>query len=408
MNWARILLSLLVIFTLAVSSISFVRAVELTISADKAEYELGDLIVVSGKTDPNKVVSLQLFNPSGELVAIGQLSADPNGNFRADLTRFPAATSQRFPLGDYTVKATVEGATTEQKIRLKQGAPPPPPPAPTGTRVTVETIPDRYIFTNRFGQLTYRIEVFRLEPKITVAVESTPGVFDEINKVGSKLTRLIEFIDVDNNNEYQPRTDTDVKRIDAGELAWTNLLLNQSIRKWQYTAVLKGIKDALNVNLNVTIAGGDGNATVTLRVAGFTFGNPNSKLAGVWEGKASKELDMGPGEFGINIRKDTTFTSPFHRLEANGVTDGNSIAFRSRMVEESEDIHEGDTQKIVFLTIPRFTTSATHKSMIGARVGVPVPEFPPIGVVLAFVVLISAVFIMRRKGLSISPPMPRK
>jgi len=398
--------SVLIMLSLVMSSLGAARAVELTISMSQNEYAYGEILALTGKTDPNKVVSLQLFNPIGELVAIDQFVSDPSGNFQRNFLTFPTEGSSRFPQGEYTVKAFVEGATAEKKIVLKQLAPP-TPQAPTGVRVTVQSLPDRYVFINRYGQVTYRFEVFRLEPKVSVAVESTPGVFDEANKVMSKLSRMIEFVDSNSDNDYQKGTDTDVRRVDSSELTWTDQLVNQSFTRWQYTAVLKGVKDSFNANLNVTIAGGDGNATITLRLAGYNFGNPNNKLALMWEGKASKELDIGPAEFGINIRSGTTFISPFHRLDANANIDGANTPAKSRIAEETEDLHDGDTQKIIYTTLPRFNTAAMHKSTIGARIGVPVPEFPPVGVVLAFVALISAVVVMRRKGSPIFSQMPK-
>ena len=397
--------SILIMLVLIASSIGAARAVELTISTNKNAYFYGEVLAITGKTDPNKVVSLQLFNPIGELVAVDQFVADASGNFQRNFLTFPTEGSQRFPQGEYSVKAAVEGATAEKKIVLGQLAPP-APQAPAGVRVAVQSTADRYIFVNTYGQLTYRVEVFRLEPKVSVAVESSPGVFDEVNKVMSKLSRVIEFVDSNNDNDYQKGTDTDIRRVDSSELIWTSQLVNQSLTRWQYTAVMKGVKDSFNVNLNVTVVGGDGNATVTLRLAGYSFGNPNNKLALMWEGKASKELDIGPAEFGINIRSGTTFTSPFQRLDANANIDGTNIAVRSRIVEETEDLHEGDTQKIIYTTLPAFNTAAT-KSIIGARVGVPVPEFPQVGVVLAFVVLVSAVLVMRRKGSPIFAQMPK-
>ena len=399
--------SILIMLALITSSVGAAGAVELTISTSKNEYFYGEILSITGKTDPNKVVSLQLLNPIGDLVAIDQFMADASGNFQRNSLTFPAEGSQKFPQGVYTVKAVVEGATAEKKITLGQLAPPPAPQAPTGVKVTVQSMPDRYIFVNAFGQLTYRVEVFRQEPKVSVAVESAPSVFDEANKVMSKLSRVIEFVDSNNDNDYQKGIDADIKRVDSSELIWNSQLVNQSFTRWQYTAVMKGVKDSFNVNLNVTIVGGDGNATVTLRFAGYSFGNPNNKLALMWEGKASKELDIGPAEFGINIRSGTTFTSPFQRLDANANLDGANIAVRSRIVEETEDIHEGDTQKIIYTTLPGFNTAATQKSIIGARVGVPVPEFPQVGVVLAFVVLVSGVLIMRRKGSPIFTQMPK-
>ncbi|MBM3898358.1 MAG: hypothetical protein FJ358_07555 [Thaumarchaeota archaeon] len=399
--------SILLVIALIASNIGAATAVELTFSTSKTEYFFGEVLALTGMTDPRKVVTLQLFNPIGDLLAIDQFEADASGNFQRNFLTFPAEASQRYTQGEYTVKAIVEGATAEKKIILRQVGPPLSPQAPTGVRVTVQSIPERYILVNRYGQLTYRVEVFRLEPKISVAVESAPNVFDEANKVTSKLSRLIEFTDSNNDNDYQKGVDADIRRVDSSELTWTNQLVNQSFTRWQYTAVLRGVKDNLNVNLNVTVVGGEGNATVTLRIAGHSFGNPSNKLALMWEGKAGKELDIGPAEFGINIRSGTSFTSPFQRLDANANIDGASIAVRSRIVEETEDLHEGDTQKIIYTTLPAFGTAATQRSIIGARIGVPVPEFPPFGIIFAFAILVSAVVVMRRRGSPIFAQMPK-
>ena len=63
---------------------------------------------------------------------------------------------------------------------------------------------------------------------------------------------------------------------------------------------------------------------------------------------------------------------------------------------------------MICITVPRFTTAAAQKLFIGARVGVPVPEFLPIGVVLTFVILISAVFVMGGKGSRAFTTFPKK
>ena len=104
-------------------------ALALTISGDKDEYNPGDQLTVSGTAGPNADITFKVSNPNGAQVAVGQSTADSNGDFSVTLLRFPSAASTTFPFGSYTVTATADEGTAELTVTLTEAAVIPSQPA---------------------------------------------------------------------------------------------------------------------------------------------------------------------------------------------------------------------------------------------------------------------------------------
>ena len=97
-------------------------ALALTIAGDKDEYNPGDQLTVSGTAGPNADITFKVSNPNGAQVAVGQSTADSNGDYSVTLLRFPSAASTTFPFGSYTVTATADEGTAELTVTLTESA----------------------------------------------------------------------------------------------------------------------------------------------------------------------------------------------------------------------------------------------------------------------------------------------
>ncbi|MDP6640814.1 MAG: hypothetical protein QF381_00020 [Nitrososphaerales archaeon] len=84
-------------------------AAVLTLSADKAEYNPGDTLVVSGTATPDSAVAIQVFNPAGGRVAFGQASTDSEGAFSTSVLVWPPTATVMQPLGTYRISASDAG-----------------------------------------------------------------------------------------------------------------------------------------------------------------------------------------------------------------------------------------------------------------------------------------------------------
>ena len=104
-------------------------ALALTLSGDKDEYNPGDQLTVSGSAGPNADITFKVSNPNGAQVAVGQTTADNNGDFSVTLLRFPSAATTTFPFGSYTVTATADEGTAELTVTLTEASATPSQPA---------------------------------------------------------------------------------------------------------------------------------------------------------------------------------------------------------------------------------------------------------------------------------------
>ncbi len=120
---------------LAVPQIAFSQAGQLTVSADKESYMMGDTITVTGKVPAvieNVPVAIQVFNPRNTMYTIGQPLPGADGTYT-----FTFKVGGKLGIdGVYTVKATYSGQTAQSTFQFTGGG---GPPTPAGTvRVTFE------------------------------------------------------------------------------------------------------------------------------------------------------------------------------------------------------------------------------------------------------------------------------
>jgi len=97
-------------------------AAVLTLSADKAEYNPGDTLVVSGTATPDSAVAIQVYNPAGGRVAFGQASTDSDGAFSTSVLVWPPTATVMMPLGTYRISVSDagNGDTTEITVTFAE------------------------------------------------------------------------------------------------------------------------------------------------------------------------------------------------------------------------------------------------------------------------------------------------
>ena len=90
----------------------------LTVTTDKDFYGPGESIVVSGTAIPNTDVTVQIFNPNGELVAIDYTRSGDDGRYSTTFVVPEQLPTGRWILGTYTVRAFVAGVEAKRTITI--------------------------------------------------------------------------------------------------------------------------------------------------------------------------------------------------------------------------------------------------------------------------------------------------
>ena len=94
----------------------------LTVSTNKTIYYPNEQLIVTGTTVASESVTIQVLNPSGDVKAIAQGTADSNGNYNITVLTFPSEATADFPYGNYTVKVASAGEIVGKIVQFS--APP--------------------------------------------------------------------------------------------------------------------------------------------------------------------------------------------------------------------------------------------------------------------------------------------
>lgn len=97
-------------------------AFAVTLSGNQDEYNPGDRLTVTGTAGPNEDITFKVSNPNGAQVAVGQTSADANGDFTHDVLRFPSAATTTWPFGSYTITATAGSGSVDLAVTFAETA----------------------------------------------------------------------------------------------------------------------------------------------------------------------------------------------------------------------------------------------------------------------------------------------
>jgi uncharacterized coiled-coil protein SlyX len=113
-------LFLLALFTCLLLSAPALPALAqtLTVTTDKSFYGPGERIAVSGTAVPNADVTVQLFNPNNELVAMDYSKSGADGKYSMSFVVPAQLPTGRWILGTYTVRAFVAGAEAKATITI--------------------------------------------------------------------------------------------------------------------------------------------------------------------------------------------------------------------------------------------------------------------------------------------------
>ena len=105
---SNVLLCLLVIVIIVFSSnlptYAHAQLPQLTFLINKETFVSGDVLVVFGKTIPNDILAIRIFDPAGKAIRIESVFADNNGSFTAQIFTWPDP-SRNFVFGKYVIEA---------------------------------------------------------------------------------------------------------------------------------------------------------------------------------------------------------------------------------------------------------------------------------------------------------------
>lgn len=98
--------ALVVIIILSANLPTYVEAQlpQLTFLINKETYVSGDVLIVYGKTIPNDILAVRIFDPVGKAIRIESVFADNDGSFTAQVFTWPEA-SRNFVFGRYIIEA---------------------------------------------------------------------------------------------------------------------------------------------------------------------------------------------------------------------------------------------------------------------------------------------------------------
>jgi len=190
-NIRRGITPIVALLIIAMAIVPLAAAAPITVTPSKTTYNPGDTLTVSGTATPNSAVTIQVFNPAGNIVGLGQGSTDSEGRYTITVFVWPLTPTLKIPFGTYSVKATdaANGDSVSTTVEFAQLLPPPPPPAKLAEALVHITISTSE--TYQLGE-TARIFVLftyngsKVDPTATVVLIHPPG----ITPVSRTLTRI--------------------------------------------------------------------------------------------------------------------------------------------------------------------------------------------------------------------------
>ncbi|MCL4435530.1 MAG: hypothetical protein M1503_09825 [Thaumarchaeota archaeon] len=119
----------LVLLALLLASISLAPlvAAALSLSPSKTQYNPGDTLRVFGTATGNSAITIKVYNPSNNIVAIGQGNTDINGRYAIDVFTWPLTPTLTTPFGFYSITATdaATGSFTDVTVEFALFVAPP-------------------------------------------------------------------------------------------------------------------------------------------------------------------------------------------------------------------------------------------------------------------------------------------
>lgn len=97
-----------------------VMAATLTVTTSAPSYAPGETIVVTGTAVANTDVTVQLFNPNGQLVDITYVMSKPDGTYTVSFNTPSNMPTGQWIIGTYTVKAFMGTQTATATVSIQQ------------------------------------------------------------------------------------------------------------------------------------------------------------------------------------------------------------------------------------------------------------------------------------------------
>jgi uncharacterized protein YfaS (alpha-2-macroglobulin family) len=162
----------------------------LTLSVDRAQYTRGDNVILTGKTEPNVFIDIDIFDGNRAQVVRTSTKSDTGGNFLVQYNIPSVAT-----LGDYEVKATVAGKNTTVKFSVVSSLSAQSSPPPTSGSLTIITDKNSY----KRGDLAKITGKALPGSRITIFVEPPTGDKLVLSATATDTGNYIVLLSIDSS-----------------------------------------------------------------------------------------------------------------------------------------------------------------------------------------------------------------
>ena len=162
----------------------------LSAAPSQSVYYPGQQLVVQGSATPNALLSIVVYNPNNQMVALDQAKAGADGSFTDTVLTFPSEPTQTLPYGTYTVnvKDTATNEETSFTVTYEQAE-----ATIQGTVVSEEGAPIAgATITVKLGTVTVAVLATNQSGSFSVDVTNTGTYTIEVSATGyvSKTTQV--------------------------------------------------------------------------------------------------------------------------------------------------------------------------------------------------------------------------
>ncbi len=116
----RLIFIWLIVIMIIPASAVFVGAQQntLTLETNLEVYHPNDKLIVYGNTSSGATVTVIVLNPLNNTIAVAQSDADASGFYNITVFTYPYTAGGNYPYGNYTVKVSSAGESSEKTVRF--------------------------------------------------------------------------------------------------------------------------------------------------------------------------------------------------------------------------------------------------------------------------------------------------
>lgn len=172
---------MLLALLLASISLAPMVAAALSLSPSKTQYNPGDTLRVFGTSTPGSTVTIKVYNPSNNIVSIGQGNSDQSGHFNIDVFTWPLTPTLTTPFGFYSITATdaATGNFTDTTVEFAMFIAPPPAEGQVAdalVQISLSTAPSYQLGETARVFASFAYNGSKVDPTSTVVLVYPPGI----------------------------------------------------------------------------------------------------------------------------------------------------------------------------------------------------------------------------------------